>query len=654
MSFISLGLGFNRSRLKPFTPKKLSGLIAWYDAQDAASQFSDVAGTVLASGAVALWKDKSGYNNHLSQSTAANQPVCNEALNGFRALAFDGVNDRMINASGMAAVTGGDYTIFVVGQKRALSNNGAIFFFSGAQSVYIATDFADSSAQVNAGAGATYNFNYTSDTDPHVYVMKKSGNSATVWTDALRGLDFAAANMTNTGFHLGANAAGSFSNNMRYGEVLIYGRALTPAEEARVRSYLRARWGLEELRIVGRGGFVPTATTYPAGNTRSERRSRLVLGNGPVEYIRLQYANRVLADGERAGPNAITVEAGIEYNGVTVMASFGGASTRSIAAGAWALSDPIYPAAFGLSEFPANWDAFVRTGCIVSSGQSWPFTEYQQYETIAGVYAVVSNSASSQIAGTGPLAIPTGGATGSSPNIGCFGPSAILGKWKGAGDISVLALGDSIVDGLGDVTDNGTAGGGFINRGLRSVAGRSVPFLKISKSGERVEKFWSDWTSGFYRRHMMQYATHLIDEFGTNDLFFGGTLAAILTNKQRIWECFRCIGKGPRRVSNIPLMPRTTTTDAFVTVANQTPVANYGIGQGRDSFNSSVTALVGQSSGPDQVIDVNMAIEDQTVKARWRVNGIAGAPTSDGIHPAATGAGWAGGAVTSAAQSWTL
>lgn len=54
------------------------------------------------SGAASQWSDRSGNDWHALQSTAANQPaIINGAINGLRALSFDGTNDRLqTSASG--------------------------------------------------------------------------------------------------------------------------------------------------------------------------------------------------------------------------------------------------------------------------------------------------------------------------------------------------------------------------------------------------------------------------------------------------------------------------------------------------------------------------------------------------------------------------
>jgi len=75
---------------------------AWYDPSDFSTMFQDSAGTtpVTADGQpVGLILDKSGRNNHASQSTAAARPVLRQDANSKYYLEFDGVDDSLSTAA---------------------------------------------------------------------------------------------------------------------------------------------------------------------------------------------------------------------------------------------------------------------------------------------------------------------------------------------------------------------------------------------------------------------------------------------------------------------------------------------------------------------------------------------------------------------------
>ncbi|ATG48149.1 hypothetical protein CEW89_11545 [Celeribacter ethanolicus] len=84
-----------RKQKTGFSPLALSGLVAWYDPSDLSSMFQDTAMTapVTAAGqSVAVIRDKSGNDRHLSQSAAAARPTLQTDGASFW-LAFDGVDD---------------------------------------------------------------------------------------------------------------------------------------------------------------------------------------------------------------------------------------------------------------------------------------------------------------------------------------------------------------------------------------------------------------------------------------------------------------------------------------------------------------------------------------------------------------------------------
>ena len=74
---------------------------AWFDPMDAASVFTDVAGTILAApgDAVAHMADKSGNGHHAVQAAPAARPLLRQDPEGRRYLEFDGIDDHLLTAS---------------------------------------------------------------------------------------------------------------------------------------------------------------------------------------------------------------------------------------------------------------------------------------------------------------------------------------------------------------------------------------------------------------------------------------------------------------------------------------------------------------------------------------------------------------------------
>jgi len=88
-----------------FTPANLFAAFeagGWYDPSDLATMFQDTAGTVPVTAAgqsVARINDKSGRNNHATQTTAGSRPTYQIDGNGKAYLSFDGIDDFLVTSS---------------------------------------------------------------------------------------------------------------------------------------------------------------------------------------------------------------------------------------------------------------------------------------------------------------------------------------------------------------------------------------------------------------------------------------------------------------------------------------------------------------------------------------------------------------------------
>lgn len=103
---------------------------AWYDPSDLSTLFQDSAGTipVAADGdPVGLMLDKSGNDNHATQSTTASKPIY-RTDGTLHWLEFDGVDDALVTSQSLALRS-------YFGAARANGNSQAIFAYnvSGAQ-----------------------------------------------------------------------------------------------------------------------------------------------------------------------------------------------------------------------------------------------------------------------------------------------------------------------------------------------------------------------------------------------------------------------------------------------------------------------------------------------------------------------------------------
>jgi len=162
--------------------------------------------------------------------------------------------------------------------------------------------------------------------------------------------------------------------------------------------------------------------------------------------------------------------------------------------------------------------------------------------------------------------------TGQRSNSSYFQPIGVLGlAADGRQHSSVVLIGDSIQAGTGDNGFGGQLGGS----GFRACANQTaqipydatktpnVGFLSLAQGGETVGSF-ATAAGGTRRRQIMELGTTIYDNYGTNDL--GSGAAPIYAN---ILSYFNTIA-GRKKYFRATIDPKTTSTDAFKTVTNQT------------------------------------------------------------------------------------
>jgi hypothetical protein len=200
-----------------------------------------------------------------------------------------------------------------------------------------------------------------------------------------------------------------------------------------------------------------------------------------------------------------------------------------------------------------------------------------------------------------------------------YGPSAIIGLTSKP---SVLVLGDSRGAGSGDTTAPvaGTTEYGMISPSLFP----GVAFINASMSGERASTFI---TTHSRRAALGVYCSHIINELGINDLTVPRTAAQLLADHQTIAGYFP--GK---RYYMTTLPPKSTSTDSWATVVNQTPDATSNAQ--RISFNNTLrSSLPSWAKGYLELADVMESSRDSGV---WKA-GYCYAADGFGIHPNSTG-----------------
>lgn len=294
----------------------------------------------------------------------------------------------------------------------------------------------------------------------------------------------------------------------------------------------------------GQSNGTDTTATYRYGHkiTSSCYDVRLVYGN----YV----GNGVTVSD---GPNAITVKASIEPVVNAVVGSgaagsvwpvtFNGAQTATIQPGGFVVSDPV-PLSAVAGQF-----MYTRTNVSVTAGGKWTLSQY-----VGGGDRTYQDgfTIGSDITGTGAI-------TGSTFGAG-YGPVAILGILAaGVSDPkTVLIVGDSKAYGSGNTTQDQS----YLVQACQNAA---LAWVNIARASELASGF-----SGTARRQRMPLAagcSHAIVEYGINDINGGATLATVQASLLSIWTD---LAARRLRVYQTTVEPVTTSTDGWLTTANQT------------------------------------------------------------------------------------
>lgn len=226
-----------------FDPLRISGLVAWWDAQVATSYDIQTG--------VQNWRDLSGNGHTVSQAVTNNQPTLS-TINGRTALLFDGSNDQLDAASSVLSVTSASAFSFFGVTQVANAESGFIVGTASGAALGVSV-FCNVSSQ--------YEFRY-GNTLSVLSSPTKADNVAQVWSathnnkSATWSLDGTVASAVTTvstftsptanlaiGNRPGGATSGTYLSG-RIGSLLIYNRELSLAERQRIDRWLGQRWGV--------------------------------------------------------------------------------------------------------------------------------------------------------------------------------------------------------------------------------------------------------------------------------------------------------------------------------------------------------------------------------------------------------------------------
>jgi hypothetical protein len=404
-------------------------------------------------------------------------------------------------------------------------------------------------------------------------------------------------------------------------------------------------------QIVGTRGSIAagaTAAIVTANQLQRIHRMRHYLGGQDIARIAVVHGNYYTSttSGELTPGNSCDLQGSLEIPTVGVSRfKWSGNNTVTLADGnAYTISDWLLPSAFSLSKFTKNTQVWLRTSETIASGGkfcTWPAPG----GNIGGEATVQSTAtADPQLDTPGVLSLTVGADTYVQITTSGRLPLAIIGQTvSGAIIVSLVAIGSSILWGNNDnqgAGDGVSNAGGYFQRAMASVSSNHMPYLRIASAGETCQNF----LDGTKRQALLtglkalnsngrNPITHALCDFDSNGMANGLTGAQAYVNTKAAYVIARAAGI--QRVEQVNIQPRTTSTDSYTTVANQTPITGFEIGGiKRDAFQTAVLADIGSGTGADAFLDLSVATQSLSATDKWLTDEVtAQYLTTDGLHP---------------------
>ncbi|WP_155900293.1 SGNH/GDSL hydrolase family protein [Microbacterium sp. 11MF] len=328
--------------------------------------------------------------------------------------------------------------------------------------------------------------------------------------------------------------------------------------------------------------------------------------------------------------NDITITAAIKLAGVLYQITFDGRTSKLINPLGYAVSDVIAP------RIPAGTWLELRTSVTVAAGEKFPATH---------VVSSADGIADGRFDGSDQTMVGSPSWNGTT-NVRVYGPAAIIGQVPRAARPSVLIDGDSITQGAGD-TSNPTIP---YDRGwaVKAMA-NEFSYLQGSLYGDSAVNL-VPWLRD--RGKFAGCTDYVISAMGSNDLYVNSRTAAQL--QADVIARWRLYADRGSRVVGVTVPPRTTSTDSWATVANQTisdatknghrVTYNNWLRDGAPLDKSTYAAAAIGAPGASVIragdpvhplfgfVDIADLAESARDSGKWSVT--AGTPTADGTHPA--------------------
>lgn len=221
-------------------------------------------------------------------------------------------------------------------------------------------------------------------------------------------------------------------------------------------------------------------------------------------------------------------------------------------------------------------------------------------------------------------------------------PTMFIGRYTNKGYLSVIGIGDSILDGSGDASSSYStiSGFGFFCRAAVDESGaNTIATFNLTRHGATSSA--PTKSSNPRQKHFLKYANVAVEEYGTNDLGSsgGGDVSSIQQSLQDIWTL--CRSEGIEKIIRTTLMPRTgSATHTWVSKEDQTPNSGWGDADTgdsgkRDALNAGFQVSLANGD-IDVLVDALEVVADETDDHYWFTNGTNDYLTNDGTHLRAT------------------
>ncbi|QFG09575.1 lysophospholipase L1-like esterase [Arthrobacter phage TripleJ] len=361
------------------------------------------------------------------------------------------------------------------------------------------------------------------------------------------------------------------------------------------------------LRISAGEGAKPNKLALSNGTDMGANSKCRIITSQRTTDISVKYGNYYAsASQEAVGVNDITVRAALLYSGVYYPLYFRGSRDITITPGVIVETDRIS------IDIPTNTSFQIMTYVTVAtSGQKWPLNKLY-----------VRSYGEEYVPSVTPSDLTTTGGFTAAGNTNGYGPMQVLCRNTNTNPY-VAIIGDSISDATGDLTNIGGVDGlerGFVVRALIP----DFPFQVLSQPGGQAAQF--NFGSMGKRFNMLGDAEVATVSYGANDLSGGKTFAQLQASLQYIYDY--CAARG-MRVFATTITPKTTSTDGFTTLANQTIAYSGAAELVRTQINDWIRTKPAPLSG---YFDTADAAESGRNSGKWRVD--LGVPCqSDGLHP---------------------